>query len=814
MTRNLLRALAATTALTAAMPATAQDAASDSTGLEEIVVTAQKREQNLQDVPIAVTAITGDSLETNRVTSVSDLSGLAPGVMVRTAAGGSQLPSFSIRGAVSYGVVPGSDKQVSMYIDGVYLGAARGGIFDLPDIQRIEMLRGPQGTLFGRNATAGAVSITTRDPSGKFGVKASITAGNYDQIRGRVSIDLPQMGPFSAYATYVHNYKRGDIRNAGAGQVWDRSAAGKGTARSPEWLGTRKSNSFFAAVKFEPSDSFKTVYKYDYNRETGTPEGTGFVGINFPTDPANAFFGAFLSPFATALVNSQPAGTFFSAPDGKRPDVVNNSFVIPTDQKTYGHSLTSTLELTDDLSIKNILAYRNSHIFAPSAIDGFTALPLTQAAIAPLAAYLSAIGGGPAATIAAGLQSRIGQPVAGIGVQAETYSKQWSDELQINYNSALLTVTAGAIWFHSDDIAGAPGIPGSLSFGVFPGGVVTGSQAINFNKQTSLAAYAQMELHVTPQLDIVGGARITKDHKNGRVETGPLGSIRTIGVFDYKKTKPNFLIGVNYKPSDDILLYGKFSTAFVSGGSVSGLDFEPETATSWEAGIKADLLDNKLRTNLSLFHVTYKNFQTSQSGSNFPSLFPSPPFPAGFSRVVGTIIVSQGGPVKAQGFEFEATAAPARGVTIGGSLSYTDTKFEAVNPVLIAVSRGDYQPSLRSKWTGGLWGQYESRPLFGDATLMLRMDGLWHSLFWATSNRISIPPAFAGITTVPASWTINARAALRNIKIGGADVELAVWSRNLTQNRELTFALQQNAAFGAANYVPARTFGADLTIAF
>ena len=226
----------------APIAAFAQDAPEEETGgLEEIVVTAQKREQNMQDVPIAVTAISGDTLLTNRVTSVSDLSGLAPGVMVRTAAGGSQLPSFSIRGAISYGVVPGSDKQVSMYIDGVYLGAARGGIFDLPDIQRIEMLRGPQGTLFGRNATAGAVNITTRDPKGEFGVKASITAGNYDQIRGRVSIDLPQMGPFSAYATYVHNYKRGDIRNASAGQVWDRSAAGKGTARSPEWLGTRKS---------------------------------------------------------------------------------------------------------------------------------------------------------------------------------------------------------------------------------------------------------------------------------------------------------------------------------------------------------------------------------------------------------------------------------------------------------------------------------------------------------------------------------------------------------------------------------------------
>ena len=162
--------------------------------------------------------------------------------------------------------------------------------------------------------------------------------------------------------------------------------------------------------------------------------------------------------------------------------------------------------------------------------------------------------------------------------------------------------------------------------------MVTGSQAINFNKQTSLAAYAQMELHVTPQLDIVGGARITKDHKTGRVETGPLGSIRTIGVFDYKKTKRNFLIGVSSQAQRRHSCYMASSRLPLLGGSVSGLNFEPETATSWEAGIRADLLDNKLRTNLSLFHVPYKNFQTSQSGSNFPSLFPSPPFPAGFSH--------------------------------------------------------------------------------------------------------------------------------------------------------------------------------------
>jgi len=179
MSRKLQNRFLACTAMTAATltaaPALAQTADSEG-GLDVIIVTAQKREQSVQDVPIAVTAISGETLQANRITNVNDLGGLAPGVTTRVSAGGSKLVSFSMRGAVSYGVVPGSDRQVSTYLDGVYLSAPRGSIFDFPDLERIEVLRGPQGTLFGRNATAGAVSITTRDPSGEAGVKASATS--------------------------------------------------------------------------------------------------------------------------------------------------------------------------------------------------------------------------------------------------------------------------------------------------------------------------------------------------------------------------------------------------------------------------------------------------------------------------------------------------------------------------------------------------------------------------------------------------------------------------------------------------------------
>lgn len=798
----------------------ASDAELGNGGLEEIIVTAQKREQSLQDVPIAVTALTEDVLAANRIASVSDLSGLAPGVIVRTAAGGSQLPSFSIRGAISYGVVPGSDKQVSIYIDGVYMGSARGAIFDLPDIERIEMLRGPQGTLFGRNATAGAVSISTRDPKGEFGVKTAFTVGNYDQFRARVSVDLPQMGPFSGYVSYIHNYKRGDIRNAGVGQTWDRTPAGLGVAKSPLYLGTKDSDSVFAALKFEPSDNFKTVYKFDYNEETGTPDATGFVGFN-PTAPG---IGALAGPLITALLNSQSAPVNM-APSGKRPDVVNNGFVIPTDQKNYGHSLTSTLELNDRLSVKNILAYRYSRIFATTPLDGFSGLTFTAQALVPYATFAAfaanpslalaspAVQGATIGAYAQGLAPLVGQPIVILGTQPESITKQWSDELQVNYNSDFLTLTAGGIWFHSDERAGSPGQAGNVSFAVVPGGVVGGKQATNYNKATSLAAYAQAELHVSPQIDIIAGARITNDKKSGSLVYGNTGSVLTRS-FTYERTKPNFLLGLNYKPNDDILLYGKFSTAFVSGGSVSGQVFEPETATSWEAGIKADLLDRKLRTNLSVYHVTYKNFQTAQSGSNFPGLFPTPEYPAGFATDVGLIIVPQGGPVKAQGFELEVTAAPVAGLTMGGSLGYMDTKFIDVNPVLVAQAGGDYQPALRAPWTGGLWGQYESQPVLGEATVVLRVDSQWHSMFWLSQSRQRAVAAFAGIETVGASWNVNARAALRNIKFGPVEAELAIWARNITQNREATYGLQMLRLLGTANYVPARTFGADLTIQF
>ena len=756
-----------------------QEAASD--GLADIVVTAQRREQRLQDVPIAITALTADTLQSNRVTNVTDLSGLAPNLVARQSAGSTGIPSFSMRGITSYGVVPGSDKEISIYIDGVYIGSPRGSIFDLPDIARVEVLRGPQGTLFGRNATAGAVSITTRDPKGEFAVRQEISVGNYDQFRSRTSVDLPAWGPFSAYATYMHNYKRGDIRNLGAGQRWDRTGpqTDEGVQISPKYLGTKKADSWFLAVKFEPSDSFDTVYKFDHSTDHFTPEGVAAIAVNPAVlGPTGAFLNAVLAASPEVLT-----------PGARRPKAVNNSYSTPGYSKVWGHSLTSNLRISDSLSAKNIAAYRRSYIYSNAQIDGIGGL------VNPLAGNA---------------------PFALVGSQNQSLDKQFSDELQFNYDSDLVTLTVGGLYFWQKGRGGGPrGMINTQSFGTYPGGrIPLGNVSISYNRATSIAAYAQAEVHVTPELDLVAGGRVTRDRKSGTYLTGGTfvpgpngfedGTVTGIAEapFSYRKTKPNYSLGVNYKVDPDILLFAKYSTAFVSGGSVGGVDFDPETAKSWEAGIKADFLDRRLRTNLALYTVKYGSIQSAQSGQNVnrPTL--------------GTVIIPLGDG-RAKGFELELTALPVTGLTLTGSLGYTDVKYSDVNPILTRLANGDYLPTLTPKWTYNLSAQYQTEPLFGDTTLMLRADANGRTRMRAQHpGQFALSPAFGVLEYIPPAWIVNGRIALQDVAIGPVEAEIALWGRNLTNNRAPTFPLNIGNFILSSSFQAARTYGADVIVKF
>jgi len=791
--------------------------------IEEIIVTAQRREQSMQEVPIAVTAVTPDALKNNRVRSVMDLTGLAPGLMTRTNAGSLGSPSFSMRGVFASASMPAQDRQVSTYIDGVYIGGVRGSVFDLPDLQRIEVLRGPQGTLFGRNATAGAVNIVTRDPTGEFGGTVEGTMGNYGQFRTRLTLEMPAVGPFSGYVTYVHDQREGDVDNLGAGTVFDYSSpfTSEGLNKSPRTLGDRDFDNFFVAARFEPASNFSMTYKFDHSDGTNTPEARATTVVN-----PNSFVGGML----LGVIAAQPAGggaygpvPFF--PNNKRPSAVNNAWTQEGYQKAAGHSLTTVWDIADNLSLKNVTAYRETEIWGPSTIMGLSGLEFTPGALQAYAPFatISALGAGffaltPAQQAAAiGATANALSPLIGsyfAGYEGNGYGEydQVSTEFQLNYTSDFVTVTAGALWFESEELSSAlPGMPANLAFQPVPQLLPLGNVQESIAKVKSMALYTQGEFHLTPRLDLSLGARITRDEKDGSLRVGGMfvgdrdgeGSIvgTTSFPWEFKETKPTYSVGLNYKLTDDMMVYGKYSTAFLSGGAVGQLSFASEEVTSWEAGMKADWLDGRLRTNLAVYHAVYEDIQSAQGGVNVgqPQL---------------GVVVIDNGELTAKGVELEVSASPVAGLMVGGSMGYTNTSLKNPNPV-VAQGR-EYRATAMPEWIGSVYAQYVTAPLIGDAAMYFRVDGNYQG----KDRSIPFPdiatamPVFAPYEFYSSRWIFNGRVALQNIALGAADAEISLWGRNLLNNKDPVYALLFGDIQHNASYVPARTYGLDVVLNF
>lgn len=736
--------------------------------LGEIVVTAQKREQNLQDVPISITALTSSTLAVNRIENVRDLSALAPNFTVRPAPGGTAGPSYSMRGIVSLATAPGSDKGISLYLDGVYVGHTSGSIFELADIERIEVLKGPQGTLFGRNATGGAISVVTQNPTGEFGIRQDFSYGNYNQFRSKTRLDLPKVGPLSVAVNYLHTERRGDMRNLGAGAKWDYSVAtaGKwGVLTSPKRMGDQNVEAVAVAAKLDLHPDVDLSYKLDWSENNFTADGQGIMGLNF-----NAL-GPAMGGLLTATLATQPHPELMTPVDNKRPKEVNNDFTTPSYIKNVGHNFTAVWRANDQVTLKNILAFRKSQVQAGALLDGLGGLINTQAA------SLGPIGGRLVLVAAPSL----------------TNEKQWSNEVQLNISTDYFDLTGGYLHYDGFTRKGGPeGAPATLQFRVIENGIIPSAASQRATAKTiSNAVYLQNEVHLTDQLDVILGGRLTWDRKRG-LDT----SVPGFYNFTYRGNKPTWLVGVNYKPNDDILAYAKWSTGFISGGYFATLDFDPETAESWEAGIKADMLDRRVRTNLALFHAKYTGLQFIASGVS-----------AGVPNVPQVIL--NGGSARAYGFEFDATVIPTDGLTLGGNLGHTNFKYTSVNPAVGTLDT--FRPVYRPRWTGGLWAQYDNEHLIPGARLVVRADGNYRSKAY---NVVSVPtPELLKATTTDAYWLVNGRIALADIEVGQAKLDIALWGRNLFNDRSLAWASNLSFIY-AGSYERARTYGVDVGFRF
>ena len=778
-------------------------------GLQEIVVTAQKREQRLQDVPVAVTALNQESIAANRIVSVRDLNAVVPNLTVRSGVGGSNTPFYTLRGAYAGTSAIGADRGIAYYIDDVYIAATNGGFADQTDIAQIEVLRGPQGTLFGRNATGGAISIHTAEPTRTFGVRQGFTVGNYDQFRSETRINTGEIGPFSASVSYVHSQRRGDIRNLRPGVVWDytRAFGYPQTFTSAKWLGDNNNEGVRAAIRFEPAPNLKFLYRFDWYTSDFTSDGVGLTFANTAISSLRATQDpATLTPFSLT-----------------RPDAVNNGNTVPSHLEGWGHVLTTTFEAASNLSFKNVFAVRRSEGSTPLVdISGVGYMintgtgPWIDAANTWIP-MLGAAAGPPRATIAAA------NPGAPFIVQSTVISgtdKQISDEFQVNYRSSLVTATAGAIYFQNRQTRQGQGNPVDLGlarsggFLFYPGfnvpftgqGTGRGGRP-SFILSKSYAVFGQAEIHVTPELDLIGGIRYTKEKKSGTDRTVYSAASPLTFYPTFDDSQITYSVGANYKPNRDILIYAKYATGYIAGGNISNIPYGAETSKSVEGGIKADWFNHVLRTNLAVFHVDYKNVQLSGNGTLI-------------GRPEVTNFLISAGDARANGFELETQLAPARGLTFSAGLGFTDFKFTRLDPNVTA-GKAFFYPTNRPRWTLNLSGQYQTEPLFEDVRMTLRADGSYRSKMYMNADvpavtatfTQALQDAFQAAIVTPAAWVVNARASLDGFNVLGSKANFALWARNLFDNKAPT-TMQSLVNVVSAQYERARTFGADVTVEF
>ncbi len=528
----------------------AQGAAEQGYAIEEIVVTAQKREENLQEVPISITALSGAMIEDRGIKNVQDLFTSAPGLV------GFEAPST--RGNVSInmrGIGGGSPNNISLdpanavYVNGVYLGKATGLGVDAFDMERIEILRGPQGTLYGRNSTGGAINFITRRPGDEFGAMASVTAGKYSLKEFKLRVDVPFSDTFLTSFS-AHSRERDHLyRNT--------------NAASPGFENIDRQG-FRASARWQPNDTFTADYMFDFSEMDEDIQALQVVGFNpfsagvlaAPGFPANVgirssdriaqiagfqqflpFLGpAFFAPQVQQL--NQWMTDYLTWANDQLGDVSSRKGLIGStdtqhnsNNEVTGHALTLAWNFEDlgalgDVEFKSITGYRENDNTNESDLDGTdnTLRPgpggLTTGIVHELT--LLTIGGlffdSISPQLPGALEFAIGQSLVDAMVargRAETFNtfitteyEQFSQELQMVGATDRLDYAIGAFYFDDD------GKRRGNSTALFP---IASTEVTAFdNSTTAWALYSQMTFRPTvdSRFSITGGLRYTEEEKD------------------------------------------------------------------------------------------------------------------------------------------------------------------------------------------------------------------------------------------------------------------------------------------------------------
>jgi iron complex outermembrane receptor protein len=770
--KHILVGSAAMGAAIALAPMHAAYAQSDDrvAALEEIVVTARKREENLQTTPVAVSAISAEAIERTRMTRIDDLQKAVPSVVIYANPGHMGTPTFSIRGISATDFIPTNENPVGVYVDGVYVARPIGALFSLSDLERVEVLRGPQGTLNGRNATAGSIALYTKGPADKFGVQQKLSYGTFNDFQSRTTVDTGPIGStgLSARFAYQHHEVDGFYNNT----LTSRS-------NSP---GARNSESFFFALRGAWGDNFTADYKFDFNDTKGQGSPTQIVAAS-PT---------FLSFFQTY----NPGFQLY--PDFTKELPIK--WYRQSKQNVQGHSLVMSYDVTPEIEIKSITGFRllNS-VYASN-----------QGTYPQLRGLVSATGAAPFT-----LRDIDVSIIANILIK----QRQWSQELQLTGKTGRLSYVAGLYYFWERAYE-SYGPVGSVSTTVLsPTTARYGARGLlDFvNYANSKAIYGQASY--TPpilddKLELTIGGRYTKDQKH-LIQTNPApGSIVVPIPRDVRRSFSNFSGegSIKYQWTDDTMTYFRVAQAYRAGG-ISARDttfspngFEPEKIISYELGVKTQFLDNRVRLNADVYLSDYKNLQIFNSFTAAQGCLSS--------AVCSTVI--NAGKARYKGVEVEATVVPVRGLELNGGLGYIDPEYKELRINQLATGDIADLPTTRfgnlAKLTANAAVQYTFEPT-SIGELSMRVGWSYHSKRYFGNQEL--PTNFTSVNKDPGHHDVSAQVTLADIptRVFGSTLTVSAYGANLLNKHEVLQGIDIGQ-YAVKAYGPGRTFGVSLLAQF
>ncbi|HEX7710732.1 MAG TPA: TonB-dependent receptor [Sphingomonadaceae bacterium] len=701
-----------------ATPALAQEKAPEPTpqdqanggGVEEIVVTAQKRAENVQDVPIAISAFTATSLQERAVTSVASLSNIAPNVTLDAGtpfSGASQVLSAYIRGIGANDFAFNIDPGVGVYLDGVYLARSVGANQDLPDVERIEVLKGPQGTLFGRNTIGGAISIVTHDPGDTFRFVGSAMTGSYNLVNVKGTVDVPITTGLSSSFSFAVNRRDGYLHRipypGASNYAEDPVTALKASGYDNIGYGTEGGDNTYSArgkIRFADGGPFRATLSGDYSN-TNTSATANTLIATFPAVFAGTYNCAIAgNPTVTMAGVTGPCDSFISGPPSA-------AYTARRAGQTGLFDLPAIFGVNTDANPDNDrLPYDDRFVTGSkdtSYANGNNFNKLKQGGTALTLDY--DLGGATIKSITAyrELHWKVGldldgSPLNFLSPSFAMNQKQFSQELQLTGSAASdrLKYVLGAYYFKES---------GNLhDYVTFAEGLLQVDGPNNLATK-NYAFYGQVDYNIIDQLSITLGGRYTHEDKtfegfqsdnNGlnyklaqyfgdpncasldpisdacRIDNGfpdPGQPLRYYIAGVQHKSFSNFSpkIGLQYHPTDDVMLYASWSKGYKTGGWTTRLSaplpyapgFGPEKATTWEAGVKSQFLDRTVQLNAAAFLTDYNGIQLN--------------FQQGVSPTI-----QNAGDARIKGFEVEAIIAPVGGFTLTGSVGYIDAYYTSV----------------------------------------------------------------------------------------------------------------------------------------